>query len=690
MTIESVGIQNHFKLGHWTDVTVKVTAKGSLNGTLLVSARDGDNVPATYNCPETISLSGGESKLFRVRTKIGRATSGIAASIIDADGKVLSRSVKSNSELFAISPLRPLYLAVANSEIQPLISEAIKLAFRGVEKDLQPEVLFIDSVLELPQNADALMSCEVVILPTGKLATFDLQKAECIQDWVRGGGQLLLTCGSNAGELLAENKPLAGIAPGKFTSTRSIFKSPALETFSSARDEKLVNASRNSFKVSTFETSAVSHLNEDGSQIILQHPVGFGQVITLTADIDTAPLSEWKYTGRLLSKVLERLVDRKTEERGEVSKGTVTHIGYSDMCGQLRAALDQFNAVSLVNFTLVAFLSIVYILLIGPGDFFFLRRFLKRMELTWITFPIIALLFGGIAWAIFGQSKSNEILVNQVEVIDVDQESGQARGKMWAHLYSPNSQLVDLQYPNEPAKDFVEVSSNLTWEGLPGNVIGGMSSQGFLSGGGDGYQLKSDIDGNIDINELPIQVASTKSFTAEWSGKFEGQKSTGFTANSNSNLTGQFTNPFDHSLRDCVIMFGPWVYVLKGRLAPGATVSISEMTEKSTDSYLTRRKLVDGRDINTAWNSESKNIPRIMEILMFYNAAGGQGYTGLSQQFNRRSDLSAHLSLRRAIFVGRTKSAVHHISVNGEEASDASYDKKWTFFRVVIPVEIKR
>ena len=65
--------------------------------------------------------------------------------------------------------------------------------------------------------------------------------------------------------------------------------------------------------------------------------------------------------------------------------------GVSDLSTILRTALEQFPGVKLIPFGWVAFFIFLYILLIGPGDYFFLKKVLKRMELTWITFPTIVL-----------------------------------------------------------------------------------------------------------------------------------------------------------------------------------------------------------------------------------------------------------------------------------------------------------
>ncbi len=68
------------------------------------------------------------------------------------------------------------------------------------------------------------------------------------------------------------------------------------------------------------------------------------------------------------------------------------HYGYSDLAGQMRSALDRFTGVRQAPFWLVAGLIVAYILLIGPGDYFFLRKVVRRMEWTWLTFPSIVVL----------------------------------------------------------------------------------------------------------------------------------------------------------------------------------------------------------------------------------------------------------------------------------------------------------
>ncbi len=111
----------------------------------------------------------------------------------------------------------------------------------------------------------------------------------------------------------------------------------------------------------------------------------------------------------------------------------------SDLATLIRRALDQFAGVTLIPFAWVAGFIVLYILLIGPGDYFFLKKVLKRMELTWITFPTIVVTVSLLAYYAAYVVKGTDLRINKIDVIDIDQESKVARGTSWVNLFSPQN-----------------------------------------------------------------------------------------------------------------------------------------------------------------------------------------------------------------------------------------------------------
>ena len=63
-----------------------------------------------------------------------------------------------------------------------------------------------------------------------------------------------------------------------------------------------------------------------------------------------------------------------------------------DLAESLNQTLDDFQGVTPIPFAAVAAMILGYIVLIGPGDYFLVKKLLKRMELTWITFPLWVIL----------------------------------------------------------------------------------------------------------------------------------------------------------------------------------------------------------------------------------------------------------------------------------------------------------
>src|SRR5262249_6662530 len=125
-------------------------------------------------------------------------------------------------------------------------------------------------------------------------------------------------------------------------------------------------------------------------------------------------------------------------------------LGVSDLSSQLRIALEQFPGVRLIPFGWVAFFIFLYILLIGPGDYFFLKKVVKRMELTWIPFPTIVVVVSLVAYYAAYLLKGNDLLVNKVDVVDIDQPAGMARGWTWISLFSPQNRDYSIRAIPQP------------------------------------------------------------------------------------------------------------------------------------------------------------------------------------------------------------------------------------------------
>ena len=113
----------------------------------------------------------------------------------------------------------------------------------------------------------------------------------------------------------------------------------------------------------------------------------------MATDLDRGSMLAWSDRPLLVASLLGLPANEPPPE----AKSVVESYGYDDLAGQLRSSLELFRGMRMVPFFVVATLAAIYILLIGPGDYFLLRR---SMAWTWITFPtVVVLVSAGGYWA---------------------------------------------------------------------------------------------------------------------------------------------------------------------------------------------------------------------------------------------------------------------------------------------------
>ena len=267
------------------------------------------------------------------------------------------------------------------------------------------------------------------------------------------------------------------------------------------------------------------------------------------------------------------------------------HNRYTDLSGQLRSALDEFTGVRTIPFSFVALMIIFYILLIGPGDYFFLRKIVRRMEWTWLSFPVIVVVVSGAAYMLAYYLKGDQLRVNQADLVDVDAASGFVRGATWLNIFSPRMESFNLSLqPRLPdGRTDANAQSWFAWLGLQGGALGGMNPRGANPTlWPEHYSFAPDLRAMLGV---PIQVWSTKSFTGRWSASTSAFPQAEL-ADEDQSLSGSITNTLSFPLKNCLLAYDRWAYEL-GTLAPGETAVLDQNVKRSElKTLLTGKKAV--------------------------------------------------------------------------------------------------
>lgn len=689
-----IGFNGHYKVGYWTPI--EFTIRGgdrSHQCRCSVIVPDGDGLPASFEPVDgnRLQIPAGQNVTYRTYAKFGRIQGNLVVVCADDQQQLIHREFSGSQIPVGLSTNSPLVVHVGD---WPEIERSIQATQRR-----HINVATLETVDSLPEHWWGYEGVDTLIITCGDpeiIAALNSVQVDALQKWIQMGGKLILSVGRHAELLLGPEGILRELSPGQFLRTVDQCQTIELENFADVSHQ--LNVGRDPLGRCELDLALIQQpagiielAEREGPEsrpVLVRQNYGLGQVVFVAIDLNQSPVKQWKGRERLLARLLKWTLGSETEQTFSASIGAVKHTGYNDLSGQLRSALDQFQNIVFVPYWVVAVLVLLYLLLIGPFDYFFLRRFAKRMEWTWLTLPLIVAAFCLIPYALAKHLKGKRFQMNQVEIVDIDIDSRFVRGTTWVHAYSPTTSSYDFSTQTQIPCQSNPVDHHtalISWQGLPGTALGSMNAASPSAGRSQPYSIRFPCDhspARSQITEMPLQVWSTKSLTARWWGEIDLHFMADLRSQVDKQLRGSVLNPLDDDLTECYLYYAPWAYQI-GRIPANRTITINSSSARRNLRYkLTRRTLSEESNNMTPWDKYSQNIPQIVEMMMFHEAAGGESYTGMFNRHQTFVDLSRHITSGRAVLVGRTSQPASSFQCDHESDSN----QHWTFFRFILPV----
>ena len=702
-----IGFQGVYKLGCWTPLKIEILGGTKpCSGRLVVSVPDTDGVPTRVvsEASRPVGVDPKQTTTVRLFVRIGQSSSPLKVRLISEDGKVLAKRTfhpGPESQPGIVPGGTPATNRIL-LEFGPSLGLGNLLQTdQPTDEQLTTRIASIEQADDLPTRWYGYESVDTVLLTTSTPELFRplLQspgRIEALLEWVERGGRLILFCAEGAEELLAEKGALVALAPGNFEKMVRLSQPQPLATFSGSElpitPDRRLNLQVPSLSDVRGQTLASTGRPSGSVPLVVRSRRGFGEITFVGLDFDRPPLRAWK--GR--TSFFRRLLNWKTNTHNQQ---TDEYQEAEDLSSHLRNSLDkQFIGVQVIPFGLVALLVGVYILLIGPGDYFFVKRILRRTELTWLTFPLIVLGVSAAAYAIANRMKGDQLRVNQVEIIDVDctndsPANSLVRGTVWTHFFTPQVSEFDLHLqPSFLGQTQLNNSKQLvSWLGLPGYALGGMQASGSQTSVFEaGYQYGDRL---ASMHRLPVQVWSTKTLTARWSARVSKMLQADLRHDGEELLRGQVFNDTGTEFEECLLLYGRWAYDL-GRMTDGKTQKIDETLQPRTvKTLLTNATAGDDTITQTAddgtvpFKNAEWDVARLIKAMMFYQAVNGPRYTGKNHRYQSFVDLSALLEHDDlAILLAKCSNPSSQWIAN-EQPLASDQDRRWTYYRFILKVE---
>ncbi len=523
-----VGYHDTLKLGDWMPVTVDITNNGpDLDGVLEVQSAGslGNGGPpggvVVYQTP--VSLGAGATKHIRTYVQIDQP--GALTAQLVRQGRVVASQQGNASNttgvLIGVLSDQPATLnALAATNPGGISSSVVHLAAE-----------------DLSDTGLVLRPFDLLAIDDFATDTLTAAQRAALVDYVVNGGSLLLGTGG------AWHKTLGGlpevIVPVRVSGSTTLGPVEALGGTSGV-------------EVATGTVAgATAWLAAGGKPLLVEQAVGAGTVELATFDWNQAPVAGWAGTTSLLREVLIR---------SSFSAGTSTAFwsgpgpygaSIANKGSTLAQVLVSLPALDLPAWWIIGSLVLVYVLLVGPINYFVLRA-LKRRALAWITVPTIALVAAGGAYGGSLLTKGTSVQTNQISIIHVAQGSERAYQEAYTGVFTPTRGDYDvglaagrplisaINYYNgglDPSQGLVRVDTTNNAITLPGMTA--FTLRGFATEG---------------VTSAPRLVAHVKLVGGKLTGTIQNLSSTTFT--------------------DAIVLAGG-AYQTFGELRPGASVNFS-------------------------------------------------------------------------------------------------------------------
>ena len=724
-----LGFANHYKVGCWIPLRLQLRGdKKDRTVVALVKVPDSDGT-GTLIRSAPIRLVANQVTSTELLVRIGQLNTSVDVSLREVVGSGKEKEVAHRT----FSPMKPLdkggvlggepattriVVEIGPSALGTSSAEATETS--NPAWFTQNVVAPITDLSRLPRQWLAYEGVDTVLLSTsdreawGSL-TADDPRIVALTHWVDFGGRLVLFSGRNSSDVIGAGGPLAGLVPGKFLQMVTIDDFKRLENYVDG-NQPLPGGRQLQIGVPRMtevrgDVELALGNRENSLPLIVRARQGLGEVVFVGFDLDVNPIRDWKNRSSLVKQILAYDNDALSDEE----KGNY-YDSPTDLSATLSQGLDrelENSGIRTPPFLLIAGLVVLYILIIGPGDYLFVKYVLKRMEATWVTFPLIVVATCLAAYWYADYLKGDDLRINQIEIVDVDCETGLTRGTLWTHLFSPKADLYHLTLDartlaGEPA---LPEESAVAWLGRPGHGLGGMNAEQGMAIGSASYQWSADRSTLLGV---PVEVWSTKTFVSRWrtqrSAAPASTKTPAATKTIESSLTrthskqieGTLINRTGIDLEQCSLVYNGWAWAL-GELPAGDTATISPPSSLDSSTRPERLLTYFGLGDNHSGSNDNdynyyalqnrlSEVPldRLAEMMMFHEALGGRRRL---YQWNRSQhfiDLTHAFDRDTAMLVGQTtlpRSELKRLHPNGEpESMRGKKDFYLVIYRFLIPV----
>src|SRR5205807_7116983 len=143
------------------------------------------------------------------------------------------------------------------------------------------------------------------------------------------------------------------------------------------------------------------------------------RVLLVAFDVEANPFASWPGRKEFWERLQKELKVRPDSARKAEASLAVGNTPQPELLNEIQRNLETFREVPTVSFGWVALFTLFYIGLVGPLDYFVLKKLFKRLELTWVTFPATVLLVSVTAYFTAYWLKGDDLHIKKLDLVEI-------------------------------------------------------------------------------------------------------------------------------------------------------------------------------------------------------------------------------------------------------------------------------
>nr|MDQ6919640.1 hypothetical protein [Candidatus Dormibacteraeota bacterium] len=423
-------------------------------GPIAGAASAGSGFGTTYAQPISVPHTSQRTlTIYGAYLDVSSGGSGYFALLEDRSGAAVARSpiAALTSGRLAIGLLSDSLQAAAQIKDAPL-----QAASTGVVQ-LTPQTL--------PASAPLLSGLGVVIIDDFDTSALSQAQGQALEQYVGLGGQLVVAGGAGWRRTMAQlPAPLVPLPP-QGTAVASL--EPVLDLL--GEHTALVVPA---VVGSPAKGARVVLADSAGVPLLAELNYGAGRVVEVAFDpVDEPVASHAEEVRASWAAILDRITAAVSGTSRQASAGVIlapaagqvvpTRTSTDDA---LTALLNDTPANALPPLRILGSLLVIYILIAGPINYTILRR-LRRRELTWLTVPLIAVVFTAGSYGAGILLHGRDYFVNEIQVLRVS-PAGAIDIASYNAIFSPSRGDLAVQLPaTSLASTYLPIPSGLSQGG---------------------------------------------------------------------------------------------------------------------------------------------------------------------------------------------------------------------------------